>query len=80
MKKILFFAGALVLAVAVFVTTKNVSASQNTDLESLSTINSANAECKQQFDMRDTGNCSELTENCYWGTVQGRQPCDPWAF
>lgn len=80
MKRILYFLGTTTLALGVFLTTKNISLAENTDMQSLSAINSVNAECTQQGDMRDSGHCYELTQNCYWGTVDYMKACDPWAM
>ena len=80
MKKVIYVLGVAVFAVGVFLTTKSSAGSENTTLQNMSTINSVNAECVQQGDMRDNGHCYTLSQHCYWGVVASMPLCDPWAM
>lgn len=74
MKKTLMFIPVIAMAVTVFVTTKSVSKSSNVDLDRLTNINTANAECN--ISPIGTGVCMlswDFQYKCYSGSANPEQ-------
>lgn len=66
MKKIIGSLGIVIASVIAFTATKNVNSSNDVKLNSLMSLNSANAECElNTIPDFDYGYCS-FTGNCYW--------------
>ena len=70
----------MALSAVVFLSTKNSSATENTSLLKLASINDANAECwaHGNGDWRDSGHCYEYSDRCWWGGFPELPACDPW--
>jgi len=77
MKKIFGTAVVTMMAVAVFITTKSVDQTGNTQLADLATLNTANAECYSGPVMQ--GLCSPLSNLCFYDWFSN--DCDPgWGY
>ncbi|MFS4456930.1 hypothetical protein [Maribacter sp. 2304DJ31-5] len=76
MKKVIVVLGLAIFAMVLFASTNNVTNNGDIDLESLTTLNQADAECPSFI---NNGSCSYTGIVCFWG----RNPinCDtsaPW--
>ena len=83
MKKTIKFGIAAFMAVALSVAGYNSSNSNpsGVSLSDLLMTSEANAECIQSsISELNTGGCSMLTGNCYWGAENYSVKCDPFAI
>lgn len=70
MKNLIKISGVVICAAALFlnVSINGKNSSGKIDMATITISNQADAECTQTNDpYRDTGRCSALSGNCYWG-------------
>ncbi len=82
MKKKIFIGTAACLIAAMSFVGINASKadSKGVTLSDLVMTSNANAECiTSSIDALNTGGCSQLTGNCYWGAEYYTVKCDPYA-